>query len=117
MAKVGIRSSKSNARAETWSVEEVASACEQYGTRKDWKVEAGSTRERNVYPDSLADDMLYGAAEIAVFLWGDAKFRRRVFYLASLKGRRRMPVFRVGGTRICCCKSTLVTWIRAQEAE
>lgn len=75
------------------------------------------TPEGFAAPETLADDILYGAAAIAEFLFGDPKLRRRIFHLASLKGRRRLPVFKVGGARICARKSTLLVWIADQEGE
>jgi hypothetical protein len=60
----------------------------------------------------LGDDLLHGAAEIAQFLFGDPKQRRRVYYLIE---SCRLPVFRLGG--ICARKSTLVAWIAEQERD
>jgi hypothetical protein len=64
--------------------------------------------------DKLADDLLYGAEDIGKFLGLN---RRSVYYRASLRGRRRLPVFRMGGSGICARKSTLLDWIRSQETE
>jgi len=61
--------------------------------------------------DSLADDILRGAAAIAEFLFGDAKMRRSVYHLVETS---RLPVFRVGSV-LCARKSTLLDWIRQQE--
>ena len=55
-------------------------------------------------------DLLYGAAQIAQFLFGDAKQRRKVYYLVESS---RLPVFRLGS--ICARKSTLIAWIAEQE--
>ncbi len=41
----------------------------------------------------LADDLLEGAAQIAAFLFGDGKQRRRVYWLAQ---NQSLPVFRIG---------------------
>ena len=62
---------------------------------------------------TLADDMLRGAAAIAVFVFGDRKKRRKVYYYAS-DAKVRLPVFRMGNV-ICARKSTLRTWIAQQE--
>jgi hypothetical protein len=59
----------------------------------------------------LADDLLVGAAAIAIFLFGDAKYRRRVFYLAE---KKRLPIFRLH-SQLCARKSTLIKWIEDQE--
>jgi hypothetical protein len=59
----------------------------------------------------IADDILYGAEEIASFLFGDRKFRRRVY---SLVDGNELPVFRMG-MNICGRKSVLLEWIAAQE--
>jgi hypothetical protein len=60
----------------------------------------------------LADDLLEGAAQIAAFLFGDAKQRRRVYWLAQ---NQSLPVFRIGQS-ICARPSTLRRWITEQEA-
>jgi len=62
---------------------------------------------------SLADDLLRGAEAIAVFVFGDAKHRRKVYYYAS-DAKVRMPVFRIGNV-ICARKSRLMDWIEFQE--
>jgi len=60
----------------------------------------------------LSEDLLDGAEEISRFIYGDVKYRRRVYHLAEKKA---LPVFRMGST-LCARKSTLTTWIAAQEA-
>ena len=63
-------------------------------------------------PDhSLAPDLLRGADEIAVFLFGSQNYRRRVYHLAETS---RLPVFRLG-TLLCARRSVLFDWIAAQE--
>ncbi len=62
---------------------------------------------------SLADDLLRGAEAIAVFVFGDAKHRRKVYYYAS-DAKVRLPVFRIGNV-ICARKSRLMDWIEFQE--
>jgi hypothetical protein len=59
----------------------------------------------------IAGDILYGADEIALYLFGDPKHRRRVYNLVQGNG---LPVFRVG-VNICARKSVLLAWIAAQE--
>ncbi|MCG5241354.1 hypothetical protein ACIU1J_27440 [Azospirillum doebereinerae] len=59
-------------------------------------------------PDSLADDMLIGAAAIAAFTGLPA---RKVYHLAE---QEAIPVFRMGAT-LCARKSTWLAWIAAQE--
>ncbi|MFN3348885.1 DNA-binding protein [Pseudorhodoplanes sp.] len=61
---------------------------------------------------TLADDLLRGADEIAKFVFGSAKHRRKVYYYASAK--LRMPTFRIGAI-ICARRSTLLQWIEQQE--
>ncbi|WP_246588171.1 hypothetical protein [Paracoccus bogoriensis] len=63
---------------------------------------------------ALADDLLRGADAIAVFVFGDAKERRKVYYYAS-EAKVRMPTFRMGNV-ICARKSRLLDWIESQEA-
>ena len=59
--------------------------------------------------DSL--DMLFGAAAIAKFLFGDATARKRVYHLAEVT---KLPIFRVGSI-LCARESTLLAWIAEQE--
>jgi hypothetical protein len=60
---------------------------------------------------SIGDDLLDGAHEIAEFLFGDRRQRRRVYYLAE---SGFLPIFRLGST-ICALRSTLRAWIAQQE--
>ena len=64
----------------------------------------------------LSDDLLEGAAAIAKFVFGNDthKTRRRVYHLADLKRRDRLPVFRMG-QQIFARKSTLLRWIAERE--
>lgn len=62
---------------------------------------------------TLADDVLRGAEAIATELFGDAKERRRVYYLVE---KHQLPVFRLGGL-LCARKTTLRRWIEEQEAK
>ena len=63
---------------------------------------------------TLAEDLLRGADAIALFVFGDAKERRKVYYYAS-EAKVRMPTFRMGNV-ICARKSKLIDWIERQEA-
>jgi hypothetical protein len=65
----------------------------------------------NSLPGVLAGDILYGADEIAEFLYGDKKFRRKVYNLVETS---RIPHFRLGAS-ICSRKSVLLRWITDQE--
>ena len=62
---------------------------------------------------TLADDLLRGADAIAVFVFGDTKARRKVYYYA-VEAKVRMPSFRMGNV-ICARKSKLLDWIEVQE--
>lgn len=62
---------------------------------------------------TLADDLLRGAEAIAVFVFGEAEARRKVYYYAS-EAKVRMPTFRMGNV-ICARKSKLMSWIEEQE--
>lgn len=64
---------------------------------------------------TLADDLLRGADEIAAFVFGSAKHRRKIYYYAT-DAKARMPVFRIGAI-ICARKSTLIEWIERQEGK
>jgi hypothetical protein len=60
----------------------------------------------------FAQDMLRGADAIAIFLFGDRKFRRKVYHLAATSN---LPVFKLGAM-ICARKSVMLKWITEQEA-
>jgi hypothetical protein len=59
----------------------------------------------------LADDILHTAEEIAEYIFGDRKSRRKVYYLAECT---RIPLFRLGSV-LCARKSVLLAWIASQE--
>ena len=63
-------------------------------------------RQKNV-----GSDLLSGAAEIADFLLGDKKRKRRVYALA----KKGLPFFWMGG-ELCALRSTLRNWIAEEEA-
>ena len=60
---------------------------------------------------SISSDLLSGADQIAEFLYGDTKKRRKVYHLTESKV---LPTFHMGST-ICARKSTLLQWIAEQE--
>ena len=60
----------------------------------------------------IAGDILHGADGIAAFLYGDARYRRKVYNLIETG---RLPHFRLGAG-LCARKSVLLAWIQAQEA-
>ena len=62
---------------------------------------------------TLAEDLLRGADAISIFVFGDAKARRKVYYYAG-EAKVRMPTFRMGNV-ICARKSKLLDWIEQQE--
>lgn len=47
----------------------------------------------------LSDDLLRGAGAIALFLFGDAGQRRKVYYLAS-GTNLKLPIFRIGKSSV-----------------
>lgn len=59
----------------------------------------------------IADDLLFGAEEVAVELFGSATARRKVYHLHS---QGVLPTFNMGAT-ICGRRSTLRRWIADQE--
>ena len=61
--------------------------------------------------ENLSGDLLRGADQIAWFLFGDSRQRRRVYHLVQ---QSRLPVFRMGVT-LCARKSRLVAWIEQEE--
>jgi hypothetical protein len=62
-------------------------------------------------PVKLAEDLLRGADEIADFVFGDARQRRKVYHLAETS---RIPIFRLG-SKPCARPSVLMAWIASQE--
>lgn len=62
---------------------------------------------------ALADDLLRGAEEIAEFIFGDPRQRRKVYHAAATS---RLPTFRLG-SMLCARKSTLLRWIAEQESQ
>ena len=62
---------------------------------------------------TLGDDLLRGADDIARFLFGDVKHRRKVYYLTG-EAPKGMPHFKMGSV-ICARKSTILNWIAQQE--
>lgn len=67
---------------------------------------------RDLHASAVASDMLYGADEIALFLFGDRKHRRRVYNLVQGDA---LPTFRIG-VSICARRSVLTGWIGDQES-
>ncbi len=63
--------------------------------------------------EKFADDLLNGAEEIAIFLFGAAKYKRRVYHLCE-KGE--LPIFRLGAG-INARRSVLREFIRLREAQ
>jgi hypothetical protein len=59
----------------------------------------------------FSKNLLRGAHAIAEFIYGDKKYRRKVFHLASTS---KMPTFKLG-SMICARKSVLLKWIEEQE--
>lgn len=62
---------------------------------------------------SIGDDLLRGADEIARFMFGDVKHRRKVYYLTG-DAKKGLPYFKIGSL-ICARKSTLLNWVAEQE--
>ncbi len=65
----------------------------------------------NSIDQSLANDLLRGAAEISRFLYGDLSSRRKIYHLAKTTD---LPVFKLGEV-LCARKSKLIAWIELQE--
>lgn len=55
-------------------------------------------------------DFLQGANAIALFLFGDSRRTRKVYYLAE---SGQLPVFKLGG--LCARRSTLRAWLSDHE--
>lgn len=59
----------------------------------------------------ISDDLLEGADAIARELYGNAKYRRRVYQLKD-----ELPIFQIGA-KLFARKSTLLRWIEEREAK
>lgn len=59
----------------------------------------------------LADDILHGAEEIAEFIFGERKSRRKIYHHLE---RGHIPFFKIGNN-VCTRKSVLLEWIEEQE--
>lgn len=70
-----------------------------------------NSNERKLAEDSLGDALLEGADEIALFMYGDRRKRRKIYYQRRLG---RIPIFAMGA-KLCARKSTLRAWIEEQE--
>ena len=66
-----------------------------------------------VNENDLAGDLLEGAAEIAAFMFGSPKKRRKVYALLE-SGRSDIPIFRMG-SKIVARKSAIIAWFEKQE--
>ncbi len=66
---------------------------------------------------SLADDLLTGAASIALYVFGSdaSNYRRKIYHLSDPSHPNRLPVFRMGN-QLCARKSTLLQDMAAREA-
>ena len=60
---------------------------------------------------SLGDDLLIGAEKIAEYVFGDAKYRRRVYHMAGIG---QLPTFKLGAV-LCARRSTLLKHIAHRE--
>lgn len=63
--------------------------------------------------ETISEDILHGADEIAEYLYGSAKYRRKVYHLTRVK-KCGLPVFNMGSI-ICARKSKIKKWIQEQE--
>lgn len=77
---------------------------------KDERLPAGAAHPLQP-AEALAGDILYGADQIAEFLYGDKKHRRKIYNLVE---NGQIPHFRLG-TGICARRSVLLMWIGDQE--
>lgn len=63
---------------------------------------------------TLGEDLLRGADEIAKFMFGDVRHRRKIYYLTG-EATKGLPHFKIGSL-ICARKSTILSWITEQES-
>jgi hypothetical protein len=64
-------------------------------------------------PDEIefSDDMIRGAGQLAHFLFGSPRLRRKAYHLVATSN---LPVFKLG-SMICARKSVLLKWVHDQE--
>jgi hypothetical protein len=63
-------------------------------------------------PPEKAEPMIRGAAAIAEFVFGDRRYRRRVYHLVETS---KFPVVRIGAT-LCLRPTTYQKWLESQES-
>ena len=79
--------------------------------RKSGEPASDGNAAQDLRADARAQDLLRGAEEIALFLFGKKHDRRKVYHLAETS---RLPVFRLGSV-LCARRSVLMMWIAEQE--
>jgi hypothetical protein len=62
-------------------------------------------------PADKAEPMIRGASAIAEFVFGDRRYRRRVYHLVETS---KFPVVRIGAT-LCLRPTTYQKWVESQE--
>jgi hypothetical protein len=66
---------------------------------------------------TLADDLLEGAEEIALFMFGTVGAMRSVYRLSTeVASEHRPPFFKLGNNTLCARKSALLRWVAEREA-
>lgn len=102
-------------------VTEILKHIREHGEFVTWLRRAAHYHRDESNAGALAGDILYGADQIAEFLYGDKRQRRKIYRLVDsaqryhLEGFPRFPHFRLGAS-ICSRKSTLLKWVAQQEA-
>lgn len=67
-------------------------------------------------PAHAVSDLLFGAKEIAAFVFGDVKYAGRVYDMQRRsRYPYRFPMFTMGGT-LCARRSSIEDWYALQEA-
>jgi hypothetical protein len=102
---------KADAFSPVHRIAETASVVNPCGNSLEVRGSVAHRTQQNVEATSLGGDVLYGAKEIARFLFGSEKGRRKVY---NLVGSKSLPHFRLGAN-ICSRKSVLLDWIARQE--
>lgn len=75
-------------------------------------IETDSLPPSRTHPGTLAPDLLRGAEEIAAFLYGSGRERRKVYHPVETA---RLPHFRPGNL-VRARRTTLMAWIEDQES-
>jgi hypothetical protein len=65
-------------------------------------------------PTEKAEPLIRGAAKIAEYVFGDTRYRRRIYHLCETN--KHFPIVRIGST-LCMRKSAYENFLQSQEGK